>query len=145
MRYHIHNLRIILILEIKMTYNTEKRSELLRFFKENKDTAFSLEEICRQLTDGGRDKSTLYRQTARLVEEGFVSRMPVGARKFVYQYMDKQHCAEHLHLKCMGCGRLVHLDHSTSHALLTSLLSAQGFTVDGGSVLYGKCRACNLK
>ena len=128
-----------------MTYNTEKRNELLRFFKENADTAFSLEEICRRLTEDGRGKSTLYRQTARLVEEGFVSRMPVGARKFVYQYMDKQHCSEHLHLKCMGCGKLVHLDCSTSHALLASLLSSQGFALDGGSVLYGKCRACNLK
>ncbi len=128
-----------------MTYNTEKRNELLRFFRENADTAFSLEEICRQLTPGGKGKSTLYRQTARLVEEGFVSRMPVGARKFVYQYMDKQYCAEHLHLKCKGCGRLLHLDHKTSHALEASLLSTQGFIIDGGSVLYGKCRACNSK
>ena len=145
MRYHIHDLRIILILEIKMTYNTEKRSELLRFFKENKDIAFSLEEICERLTEGGRGKSTLYRQTARLVEEGFVSRMSVGARKFVYQYMDKQHCAEHLHLKCLECGKLVHLDGDTSHALETSLLDAQGFSLDGGCILYGKCRVCNLK
>ncbi len=128
-----------------MTYNTEKRSELLRFFKENKDIAFSLEEICERLTEGGRGKSTLYRQTARLVEEGFVSRMSVGARKFVYQYMDKQHCAEHLHLKCLECGKLVHLDGDTSQALETSLLDAQGFSLDCGCILYGKCRVCNLK
>ena len=128
-----------------MTYNTEKRNELLSFFKENADTAFSLEEICRRLTVDGRGKSTLYRQTARLVEEGFVSRMPAGARKFVYQYMDKHHCAEHLHLKCTDCGKLLHLDCPTSHALEESLLSAQGFALDGGCILYGKCSACNLK
>ena len=126
-----------------MTYNTEKRSELLKFFKENSDTAFSLEEICERLTEGGRGKSTLYRQTARLVEEGFVSRLSVDSRKFVYQYMDKQSCCEHLHLKCRDCGRLLHLDSRTSHALREKLFASEGFTLDGGCVLYGKCSHCN--
>ena len=126
-----------------MTYNTEKRSELLAFFRANPDTAFSLEEICDRLTEDGRGKSTLYRQTARLVEEGSVSRIPVGSRKFVYQYMDKQLCFEHMHLKCLSCGKLVHLDHRTTHELERSILASQGFALVGGCVLYGKCNQCN--
>lgn len=128
-----------------MTYNTEKRNELLVFLKSNSDRSFSLEEICASLTVDGRGKSTLYRQTAKLVEEGFVSRIPVGSRKFVYQYMDRQHCTEHLHLKCLDCGRLLHLDTDTSSSLGASLLTKEGFTLDSGSVLYGRCRECNLK
>ena len=128
-----------------MTYNTEKRSELLAFFKENADTAFSLEDICERLTENGRGKSTLYRQTARLVEEGTVSRIPIGSRRFVYQYMDAEHCAEHLHLKCLGCGRLIHLDSAISHALERDVYSSRGFTLDGGCILYGKCNRCNSR
>ena len=128
-----------------MSYNTEKRSELIGFFKSNPDKAFSLEEICDRLTKDGSGKSTLYRQTAKLVEDGLVSRIPLGARKFVYQYMDKQECAGHLHLKCLDCGKLVHLDSATSHALSEDVLRSQGFTIDGGCILYGKCHICNLK
>ncbi len=128
-----------------MTYNTEKRAELLGFFEKHHDTAFSLEEICRRLTDNGHGKSTLYRQTAKLVDEGVVSRIPVGSRSFVYQYMDKRHCAEHLHLKCLGCGKLLHLDAPTSAALESDLLSSVGFSLDTGSVLYGRCQGCNSK
>ena len=128
-----------------MTYNTEKRSELLGFLKNNTDAAFSLEEICSRLTKDGKGKSTLYRQMAKLVEEGEVSRISVGSRKFVYQYMDKQRCAEHLHLKCLDCGRLLHLDSSTSASFEKNLLAAEGFSLDSGCILYGKCRSCNLK
>ena len=128
-----------------MTYNTEKRAELLGFFESNSDTAFSIEEICARLAKGGRGKSTLYRQTAKLVEEGYVSRIPTGSRKFVYQYRDKQHCGEHLHLKCLDCGRLVHLNAATSASLENDLFSKEGFALDSGCILYGKCRECNLK
>ena len=138
-------MRVILIFGGKMSYNTERRNELLGFFKENRDSAFSLEEICARLTEDGKGKSTLYRQAAKLVEEGLVSRIPAGSRKFVYQYMDKHQCKGHLHLKCLDCGRLLHLDSATSHAVEEDLLFSQGFALDGGCILYGKCRSCNLK
>ena len=128
-----------------MTYNTEKRAELLGFLESNADKAFSIEEICASLAKGGKGKSTLYRQTAKLVEEGYVSRIPAGSRRFVYQYRDKQHCGEHLHLKCLDCGRLVHLNAATSASLENDLFSKEGFALDSGCILYGKCRECNLK
>ena len=145
MLYHIQDLRIILILEVRMTYNTEKRSELLGFLRSRADTSFSLEEVCANLTVDGKGKCTLYRQMAKLVEEGAVSRISVGSRKFVYQYMDKQHCAEHLHLKCLDCGKLLHLDSDTSTTLERSLLNKEGFSLDSSCILYGKCRECNSK
>ena len=143
--YYIQDLRITLIFGGKMTYNTEKRAELLGFLESNADKAFSIEEICASLAKGGKGKSTLYRQTAKLVEEGYVSRIPTGSRKFVYQYRDKQHCGEHLHLKCLDCGRLVHLNAATSASLENDLFSKEGFALDSGCILYGKCRECNLK
>lgn len=128
-----------------MTYNTEKRNELLGFFESNSDIAFSLEEICKRLAPDGKGKSTLYRQAAKLVEEGYVRRMPASSRKFVYQYMDKRTCTDHLHLKCLACGKLLHLDPKTTSALEERLLSSSGFAIDGGCILYGKCNLCNSK
>ena len=143
--YYIQDLRITLIFGGKMTYNTEKRAELLGFLESNADTAFSIEEICARLTADGKGKSTLYRQMAKLVEEGYVSRIPTGSRRFVYQYRDKHHCGEHLHLKCLDCGRLLHLNAEASASLGNDLLSKEGFSLDSGCILYGKCRDCNLK
>ena len=59
MLYYIQDLRITLIFGGKMTYNTEKRAELLGFLESNADKAFSIEEICARLTKGGKGKSTL--------------------------------------------------------------------------------------
>ena len=143
--YYIRDLRIILTFGGIMSYNTEKRNELLGFFRDNRERAFSIEEICDRLTEGGKGKSTLYRQTAKLVDEGFVTRIPLGSRKFAYQYMDKHECAGHLHLKCLDCGRLLHLNAEASASLGNDLLSKEGFSLDSSCILYGKCRDCNLK
>ena len=56
------------------------------------------------------------------------------------------HCDAHLHLKCVDCGRLIHLDEDVSDALQSDLLRAAGFTVDGRSTtIYGTCAACGRK
>ena len=60
--------------------------------------------------------------------------------------MDPGHCDAHLHLKCVDCGRLIHLDEDVSDALQSDLLRAAGFTVDGRSTtIYGTCAACGRK
>ena len=60
--------------------------------------------------------------------------------------MDPGHCDAHLHLKCVDCGRLIHLDTGVSDALQADLLRAAGFTVDGRSTtIYGTCAACGGK
>ena len=60
------------------------------------------------------------RSTARLtalVEEGTVRRFAPGSgSRGLSGRADPSHCDAHLHLKCVGCGRLIHLDTSVSDA-----------------------------
>ena len=88
-----------------------------------------------------------YRALDRLVEEGTARRFaPESGGSAAYQAMDPGHCDAHLHLKCVGCGRLIHLDTGVSDALQADLLRAAGFTVDGRSTtIYGTCAACGGK
>ena len=62
----------------------------------------------------------------------------------VFQYVDEgRHCREHLHLKCVQCGRIYHLDCHFMDEVRAHLMAEHGFTLQcEGSVLYGLCRHC---
>ena len=126
-----------------MIYNTEKRTEVLDFLKRGGGRAYSIEEICAAILKDGKGKSTVYRLVSKLVDEGDVRRIADGKTRHVtYQYIHSGHCAEHLHLKCKGCGKLIHLDGELSCALEERILKTEGFTLDLGALLYGRCSHC---
>ena len=126
-----------------MTYNTEKRTELLNFLKSLGGQALTADEICNGILKDGRGRSTVYRLISRLVDEGSLRRISDGrTRRVTYQYIYSGSCAEHLHLKCKTCGRLIHLDDVTSHILEKRIMKSEGFVLDEGALLYGKCESC---
>jgi Fur family ferric uptake transcriptional regulator len=145
MLYHIQDLRITLIFrkEEFMTYNTPMRTQIVAFFENNRERAFSLEEICSCLAPDGKGKSTIYRLVSRLVDAGCVRRVADGKTRHVtYQFIGGEKCSEHLHLKCVDCGKLIHLDENISHAFGQALKDSRGFFLDEGALLFGKCSDC---
>lgn len=126
-----------------MTYKTAKKEELLSFLSKSGGHAFTVEEICDAILEGGSGKSTVYRLISRLVDGGEVRRIADGkTRRVTYQYIGTGHCSEHLHLKCKECGRLFHLDGEISKTLEKRILKSNGFEIDDGALLYGKCKSC---
>ena len=126
-----------------MVYNTGKRERILAFLAENGDGSYTLEEICAALTADGKGQSTVYRIVSELVGEGCVRRISDGrTRHCTYQYVGDEHCHHHLHLKCKGCGRLVHLDEGISRDFERTLMNVGGFTIEEGTLLFGTCRDC---
>ena len=126
-----------------MTYNTEKRSALISFLENNSDGAFTIDEIADKLSPDGSGKSTYYRLISKLVEEGVIKRISDDkTRHTTYQYLGSSGCGEHLHLKCKECGKLIHLDHTTSHTVEETIKEIGGFSIDEGTILFGRCRGC---
>lgn len=126
-----------------MTYNTEKRAALLRFFSERSTEAYSLDEVCEILLPDGKGKSTVYRLAAKLVEEGVLRKITEQkSRHCTYQYVGGEECAEHLHLKCRDCGKLIHLDEGSTKSLEEKLLKSSGFALDESTLIFGKCAEC---
>ncbi len=125
-----------------MTYNTEKKAQILALLRENCGKAMTVEEIAASLyKDGG--KSTVYRIISRMVADGSVRKITdPKTRHTTYQYIGGEECHEHLHLKCAECGRLIHLDGETSHLLRDKLMSASHFTLDESTLLFGRCEGC---
>jgi Fur family ferric uptake transcriptional regulator len=129
-----------------MTYNTEKRAEILSFLGSCRGEAVTIDSICNSILKDGKGKSTVYRLISKLVDEGAVRKISdARTRHVTYQYINGGSCAEHLHLKCTVCGRLLHLDDETTHLLENKIFNSRGFRVDDSSLLYGRCGDCIYK
>ncbi len=128
-------------------YNTEQKRSLIAFLKANSENSYTIEEIIEGLKLQGAQavgKSTVYRLMTRLVDDGVVHRS-AGARgrQFVYRIIADDHCKNHLHLQCMSCGKILHLDESVSDSLLKSVNTAENFSVsEEDTVLMGRCADC---
>ena len=126
-----------------MTYKTEKRLDIIEFLSKSNGRPYTIDEICSAILSDRQGKSTVYRLISRMVDEGEIRRISDGkTRKVTYQYINAGRCKDHLHLKCIGCGGLIHLDELTSHILESRIFSAEGFALDEGALLYGKCKNC---
>ncbi|MBQ9086665.1 MAG: transcriptional repressor [Clostridia bacterium] len=132
-------------------YITEQKKLLSDFLTRHCDQAFSVEELAEQMSAEFNKKipgkSTLYRLITRMVEEGIVKRFVKGnSRHFVYQIVAGEHCHSHLHMKCVECGKLLHLDEDLSHELLAKIRMGSNFSVsEESTVLFGECYDCNKR
>ena len=133
-------------------YQTEQKKMLLAFFASNKSRQFTAEEAASVLlgeeSPKSPGKSTVYRLVAQMAEDGYLRRFPKadGRRGWVYQYHEKNDCQGHLHLKCVECGALLHLECGMSSELLTHIEGMHRFKVDNHkTVLYGLCEDCQKK
>ena len=127
-----------------MTYDTGRESALISLLRESGERGLSTREICDKLTPDGKGKSTIFRLLSALVAEGSVRKLPdEQGRHFVYQYTEAAHCRSHLHLKCTGCGKFLHLTDQLSRLLCDSLLCDAHFAIDETkTLLFGRCERC---
>lgn len=126
-----------------MKYNTGKRERIIKFLRINSARSFTLEEISAEIVPSGNGKSTVYRIVSELVSEGKLKRLSDGkTRHCTYQYVGDEKCVSHLHLKCRDCGKLIHLCDEISKEFANALLSEDGFIIDAGAMLFGKCAEC---
>lgn len=131
-------------------YITEQKKTLLGFLRQHSERSFTVEELTesiKKMKQGmGRApaKSTVYRLMTRFVEEGTVKRFVRGhSRRFVYQIVSCERSELHLHMKCMKCGKLFHLDEGLSDELMEKVKKLCDFSVNGSeTVLFGNCVEC---
>lgn len=133
-------------------YQTEGRRRLLSFLLDHPDRQYTVDEIRDALDETAAakgntaraGKSSLYRQLSQLCEDGTVRKFRSDTQSsFVYQLMSHTDCQHHFHLKCLACGKLVHLECGLSEELLEHIGKDHHFRVDSGrSILYGFCEGC---
>lgn len=128
-------------------YNTKTRQLILDYLINNRQHAVSASNILEHLEAEGAspNPTTVYRYLDKLAgEQRIMKYVADKGEKAVFQYVDEgRHCREHLHLKCVQCGRIYHLDCHFMDEVRAHLMAEHGFTLQcEGSVLYGLCRRC---
>lgn len=130
------------------TYKTRQRAEVLNCLIENKASHMTADEIMAWLKNKGCDvgKATVYRTLDKLTEENKVRKYIYEEGKSAcYQYVDKdEKCHLHFHLKCLNCGKLIHLECDYLTELENHISKHHKFSVDNSkTVLYGICEDCS--
>lgn len=125
---------------MRTSYQTQQKAALLAFLERNAEHQFTIDEIIATMGEAAPAKSTAYRLIKKLCDDGQVRRFTrEGTASSVYQLAGSSCCSEHLHIKCVDCGLLIHLD----SAAYDTLAKATGFVIDDEkSMLYGHCANC---
>ena len=132
------------------SYNTHTRQIILDYLTRNRHRTVSAADILAHLeTEGQRtNPTTVYRYLDKLAGEQRVMKYVADkGERAVYQLTDAQsHCRQHIHLKCVRCGEIFHMDCHFMDEVRQHLLAEHGFTLQcEGSILYGLCRRCAQK
>lgn len=128
-------------------YATASRKKILEYLKRSGDRTVTAADIDCYLRSSGDEVNitTIYRYLDKLGREGCV--MKYAAEKggqAVFQYVEQGHrCEEHLHLKCVMCGGLLHLECAFMDEISEHILADHGFLLQcRNSILYGICEKC---
>lgn len=125
---------------MRTSYHTQQKTAVLAFLRENEHGQYTIDELLCELGEDAPGKSSAYRILKKLCDEGLVRRLiRDGSAGAVYQLAGEKCCSEHLHIKCLDCGTLMHLDRGAQE----ELTRATGFVIDDArSMLYGRCARC---
>ena len=131
-------------------YNTKTRQAILEYLMKQSNTTVSVADIEAYLKENGItvNTTTVYRYLDKLCNEHVVMKYPdLKSDKAVFQFAgEDQHCAHHLHLKCIKCGKIIHLDCDFMDQLKEHLYSDHGFHLQcSGDMLHGICQDCENK
>ncbi len=132
---------------MRNTYKTDSKRGLVDFMARHADRHFTVDEIINEMTKEGLSpsKSTVYRLVSKLTCDGTLRRFESADKdRFVYQYAAFEHnCEMHFHLKCIKCGKLIHMECEKMTHLKEHILSYHGFLIGGEAMINGICFDCN--
>ena len=125
-------------------YTTKTRQIILEYLKRQPAVTVSVSDIEEYLKDEGIriNTTTVYRYLDKLCTEHIVIKYPdLNSDKAVFQFAgEEKKCTEHLHLKCIKCGKIVHLDCDFFHEFVCFLTNSSVFNLAFSShIAYTIC------
>ncbi len=133
-----------------MAYKTITKELITEFLNSNPDEAFTVDELKIYLEkhNSNANITTIYRILDKLYEDNcLIKFLDEDKKRYTYKYVPRESdCFKHMHLKCSGCGRIIHLDCEHSKQFVEHIYMEHGFTIKcDNAVLYGICEECKKK
>lgn len=131
----------------KNTYNTKSKKVILEYLSNNMNTAYSIKDIQKYLNSVKltMNITTIYRNLEKLYKDNYLMKyISNGGKNITYQYVNSiDNCITHLHIQCIKCGKIIHLDCSYMKQIENYVLDIHKFRLDcEKSILYGLCEKC---
>ncbi len=131
-------------------YKTKQRAVILECLKDNQGNSYTVDEIVDLLKKKGETvgRTTVYRYIDFLVQSGQVRKfLPESRKSAAYQYIEhKDECTNHMHLKCMSCGKFEHLGCDFMNGVCEHIMSHHNFKIDNSkTIILGVCSECMKK
>ena len=132
----------------KAKYTTVSHTMIMKYLVDNHDKLVTVNDIDTFLKKEGIEVniSTIYRFLNKLSDSGEVMKYIASKGEmssFQYVNDDEHHCREHLHLHCVKCGRIIHLECDFMKDISRHINMHHGFELQcESSVLYGLCKKC---
>lgn len=120
------------------------------YIRRHPEQAFDAGTLIRDMHEQGKaaDRATIYRTLDRMTRDRrLLAFHPDHTDRLFYQSaMEGESCHKHLHARCRGCGRIIHLENPFAENFLRRVLEAYGFDVmTDSSSLSGYCRDCRAR
>lgn len=131
-----------------MAYKTKQGSDILEYMISTVGRHVNIGDISEHLRREGKavGTATIYRHLDKLVRDGIVAKYVTdNSDSACYEYLDRGGCKKPdcYHFKCVGCGRLIHVECSEVDHILEHLEQSHGFKIDPvRTVFYGSCSDC---
>ncbi|MDO5114573.1 MAG: transcriptional repressor [Synergistaceae bacterium] len=123
-------------------YKTKHHDSVMEILSESPARCFTVDELCELLNKEGRriGRTTVYRQLERMAAEGEAMKYISEKGESASYRFGGGGCRLHLHLKCLDCGGLIHLDCSVAEDFSAHLSEHHAFLLDPSkTVIYGHC------
>ena len=129
---------------IKLWQEAVMRLEYLKNSNDHTVTAADVDEYLKK-HDSEVNITTIYRYLDKLAKDGTVIKyVAEKGCQAAYQYVEPgRGCEQHLHLKCVKCGKIIHLECHFMEEISHHIEESHGFTLQcKNSILYGVCKEC---
>lgn len=129
------------------SYATISRKKILEFLKNSSDRTVTAADVDSHLKENDSEVNitTIYRYLDKLAKDGTVMKyVAEKGSQAAYQYVEPgRNCEEHLHMKCVKCGKIIHLECHFMEEISRHISRSHQFTLQcKNSILYGVCREC---
>lgn len=128
-------------------YQTRLKQSIINCLEKTENKAVTAKDIFCYLIESGErvNLSTVYRNIDKLVEsKDLVKCSSDDGKCSTYIWAGSQNkCREHLHLQCVSCGKVIHLDCDGADEFIEHIARKHGFDIKlNNAMLYGLCNEC---
>lgn len=130
-------------------YKTKISQAIEAFAAERQDRGFCAADVSAYFDEKGinANTTTVYRNLDRMVtQDKLIKYQSTDGSSSLYRRGKTDHsCHEHLHMQCVRCGRVIHIDRDTMNHITKEVQERYGFMIDcDRSSICGICKDCQM-